>query len=86
MPSKELPFMICASIKEMEYPHVSEKNVIYPGPILIPVPPLSSEQYPELVKFLDRKRTIDLSSGIRLRTWRTSLGRSYVHSMSCQRR
>ena len=55
--------MICASVKEMEYPHVSEKNVVYPGPILTPIPPLSSEQYPELAKFLDRKRTIVINMG-----------------------
>ena len=62
-PLKELPFMICASVKEMEFPHVPGGNVVYPGPILIPVPPLSGEQYPDLAKFLDRKRTIVINMG-----------------------
>ncbi|KAI0701956.1 hypothetical protein BC835DRAFT_144752 [Cytidiella melzeri] len=62
-PLKELPFMICASVKEMEFPHVPGDNVVYPGPILIPVPRLSHEQYPDLASFLERKRTIVINMG-----------------------
>ncbi|KIP07363.1 glycosyltransferase family 1 protein [Phlebiopsis gigantea 11061_1 CR5-6] len=62
-PLKDLPFMICASVKEMEYPHVAPPNVVYPGPILVPVPPLSADRYPDLARFLDRDRTIILNMG-----------------------
>ena len=62
-PLNDLPFMICASVKEMEYPHVAPPNVVYPGPILVPVPPLSAERYPDLAQFLDRDRTIVINMG-----------------------
>jgi hypothetical protein len=62
-PLKELPFMICASVKEMEYPHVAPSNVVYPGPIVVPVAPLSREKYPDLSGFLDRDRTIVMNMG-----------------------
>ncbi|KAI0339006.1 UDP-Glycosyltransferase/glycogen phosphorylase [Trametopsis cervina] len=69
-PLKKLPFMICASVKEMEFPHVPGKNVVYPGPILIPVPVISHAQYPDLTNFLDRKRTIVINMGSNF--WYTS--------------
>lgn len=59
----KLPFMICASVEEMEFPHVPGGNVVYPGPILIHVPPLSNTEHPDLVRFLDRKRTIVINMG-----------------------
>jgi len=62
-PLKDLPFMICASVQEMEFPHVPGGNVVYPGPILIPVSPLSREDYPSITSFLDRKRTIVINMG-----------------------
>lgn len=62
-PFKQLPFMICASVKEMEYPHVPLQNVVYPGPILVPVLPLSATEYPVLARFLDRERTIVINMG-----------------------
>lgn len=61
--SDKLPFRIVASVQEMEFPHVPEGNVVYAGPILIPVPPLSSTQHPDLARFLDRKRTIVINMG-----------------------
>lgn len=62
-PLKELPFMICASVREMEYPHVPGHNVVYPGPIVVPVPPLSEGAYPDLTGFLGRGRTIIVNMG-----------------------
>ncbi|KAI0683607.1 hypothetical protein BC835DRAFT_1423191 [Cytidiella melzeri] len=62
-PLLDLPFKICASVKEMEFPHSPGDNVVYPGPILIPVPPLSHEKYPELASFLERKRTLVINMG-----------------------
>lgn len=61
--SGKLPFRIVASVQEMEFPHVPEGNVVYAGPILIPVPPLSSTQHPDLARFLDRKQTIVINMG-----------------------
>lgn len=55
--------MICASVKEMEYPHVAPPNVVYPGPILVPIPPLSAKKHPDLASFLDRDRTIVINMG-----------------------
>lgn len=55
--------MICASVKEMEYPHVPLHNVVYPGPILVPVPPLSATECPVLAGFLDKERTIVINMG-----------------------
>jgi hypothetical protein len=62
-PLKGLPFMICASVQEMEFPHVPGENVVYPGPILAPVRPLSREHHPQMAEFLDRKRTIIINMG-----------------------
>ncbi|KAI0342292.1 UDP-Glycosyltransferase/glycogen phosphorylase [Trametopsis cervina] len=58
-----LPFAICSSVREIEYPHDSPSNVVYPGPILVPVPVVATERYPDLTAFLDRKRTIVMNMG-----------------------
>ena len=60
---KDLPFFICSSVMELEYPHIPPANVVFPGPILIPVPPLSGSTYPDLASFLDRNRTIVINLG-----------------------
>ena len=59
----KLPFFICSSARELEFPHIPADNVVYPGPILIPVPPLTRESYPKLGEFLDRDRTIIINLG-----------------------
>ncbi len=60
---QRLPFFICSSVMEMEFPHIPSPNVVFPGPILVPVPPLSSATYPDLTAFFDRKRTIVINLG-----------------------
>lgn len=62
-PLKALPFMVCASVMDMEYPHVAAPNVVYPGPILLPVPPLAPAEHPDLAAFLARGRTIVVNMG-----------------------
>lgn len=60
---REIPFMICASVKEMEFPHVVPHNFVLAGPILSPVPPVSDKTYPEMATFLSRKRTFVINMG-----------------------
>ncbi|PSR78623.1 hypothetical protein PHLCEN_2v7370 [Hermanssonia centrifuga] len=60
---QRLPFFICSSVMEMEFPHIPSPNVVFPGPILVPVPPLSSATYPDLTAFFDRKRTVIINLG-----------------------
>ncbi|EKM57054.1 glycosyltransferase family 1 protein [Phanerochaete carnosa HHB-10118-sp] len=62
-PLHALPFMICASVREMEYPHVPGHNVVYAGPILAPAPPLTEAAHPELAHFLARCRTLVVNMG-----------------------
>ncbi|KAI0338157.1 UDP-Glycosyltransferase/glycogen phosphorylase [Trametopsis cervina] len=62
-PWDSLPFVICASVKELDFPHVSDRNLTYAGPILFPEPVLSREQYPELAAFFARRRTVVVNMG-----------------------
>ncbi|KAJ3557699.1 hypothetical protein NM688_g1330 [Phlebia brevispora] len=60
---EDLPFFICSSVMDMEFPHIPPPNVVFPGPILVPIPPLAADAYPDLAAFLDRKRTIVINLG-----------------------
>lgn len=60
---KDLPFFICSSVMEMEFPHTPPRNMVFPGPVLVPMPPLAADAYPDLAAFLSRKRTIVINLG-----------------------
>ncbi|GJE93742.1 glycosyltransferase family 1 protein [Phanerochaete sordida] len=59
-PLRALPFLICASVCEMEFPHVPGANVVYPGPIVVVPPPLAPGA---LADFLARARTLVVNMG-----------------------
>lgn len=59
-PLHALPFLICASVPALEYPHVPGRNVVYAGPLLVPPPPLAGGA---LADFLARSRTLVVNLG-----------------------
>jgi hypothetical protein len=62
-PGETARITILASLPELEYPHVPAPRVMFAGPILTPVGPVSNDMYPDIAKFLDAGRTIVINLG-----------------------